>query len=265
MIKNFIDAGHGGKDSGAIGLNNIYESHIVLDICRKIDAYMKPSEIENHMSRSTDKYLTLNERTNKSNKLCANTQVSVHCNSATNPDGKGLEIFYMSSSGKRLARCILDELKKDGLYTKLRGDGGLKTANHHMNREAKATSCLIELGFITNSQDYKLITENKDRFAKAIAKGICKYHGVSFNYESVFISQSTSLIKYKNGNYNRKARTTANLNIRMERSTSSKIIKTLPKGTILEVNYCLDNWFSTYDYKYNNKPCYVFGDYIELI
>ena len=113
MIKNFIDAGHGGKDSGAIGLNNIYESHIVLDICRKIDAYMKPSEIENHMSRSTDKYLTLNERTNKSNKLCANTQVSVHCNSATNPDGKGLEIFYMSSSGKRLARCILDELKKD--------------------------------------------------------------------------------------------------------------------------------------------------------
>lgn len=264
MIKNFIDAGHGGKDSGAIGLNNIYESHIVLDICRKIDAYLKPSKIENHMSRSTDIYLTLSERTNKSNKLYANTQVSVHCNSATNPDGKGLEIFYMSSNGKKLASCILDELKKDGLYTKLR-DGGLKTANHHMNREAKATSCLIELGFITNVQDYKLITENKDRFAKAIANGICKYHGISFNDKSPSTSQSKPLIKYKNGDYNSKARTTANLNIRTERNTSSKIIKTLPKGTILEVNYCLDNWFSTYDYKYNNKPCYVFGDYIELI
>ena len=55
-----------------------------------------------------DSYLTLNERTNKSNKLCANTQVSVHCNSATNPDGKGLEIFYMSSNGKKLASCILE-------------------------------------------------------------------------------------------------------------------------------------------------------------
>ena len=58
---------------------------------------------------------------------------------------------------------------------------------------------------------------------------------------------------------------TANLNIRNERSTSSKIIKTIPKGTVLEVNYCLNNWFSTYDYKYNNKPCYVSADYIELI
>ena len=76
---------------------------------------------------------------------------------------------------------------------------------------------------------------------------------------------SNSSIKYKNGDYNRKARTTANLNIRNERSTSSKIIKTIPKGTVLEVNYCLNNWFSTYDYKYNNKPCYVSANYIELI
>ena len=76
---------------------------------------------------------------------------------------------------------------------------------------------------------------------------------------------SNSSIKYKNGDYNRKARTTANLNIRTERNTSSKIVKTIPKGTILEVNYCLNNWFSTYDYKYNNKPCYVSANYIELI
>lgn len=78
-------------------------------------------------------------------------------------------------------------------------------------------------------------------------------------------SVSSASNKYKNGDYNRKARTTANLNIRTERNTSSKIVKTIPKGTILEVNYCLSNWFSTYDYKYNNKPCYVSGDYIEFI
>lgn len=78
-------------------------------------------------------------------------------------------------------------------------------------------------------------------------------------------SQGSSTIKFKNGDYNKKARTIANLNIRTERNTSSKIVKTIPKGTTLEVNYCLNNWFSTYDYKYNNKPCYVSGDYIELI
>ena len=78
-------------------------------------------------------------------------------------------------------------------------------------------------------------------------------------------STSNISTKYKNGDYNRKARTTANLNIRTERNTSSKIVKTIPKGTTLTVNYCLDNWFSTYDYKYNNKPCYVSGDYLELL
>ena len=78
-------------------------------------------------------------------------------------------------------------------------------------------------------------------------------------------STSNTSNKYKNGDYNRKARTTSNLNIRTERNTTSKIVKTIPKGAILEVNYCLNNWFSTYDYKYNNKPCYVSGDYIELI
>ena len=76
---------------------------------------------------------------------------------------------------------------------------------------------------------------------------------------------SNNANKYKNGDYNRKARTTANLNVRTERNTSSKIVKTIPKGTILEVNYCLNNWFSTYDYKYDGKPCHVSGDYIELI
>ncbi len=79
------------------------------------------------------------------------------------------------------------------------------------------------------------------------------------------LSTSNSSNKYKNGDYNRKARTTANLNVRTERNTSSKIVKTIPKGTILEVNYCLSNWFSTYDYKYNNQQCYVYGDYIEFI
>ncbi len=58
---------------------------------------------------------------------------------------------------------------------------------------------------------------------------------------------------------------TLQINIKMDRDTSSKIVKTIPKGTILEVNYCLNNWFSTYDYKYNGKPCYVSGDFLELI
>ena len=68
--------------------------------------------------------------------------------------------------------------------------------------------------------------------------------------------------KYANGTYNKKARTTANLNLRKGRGTDFDIIQVIPKGTTLTVSYCLNNWFSTYDF---GTVGYVSGDYIELI
>lgn len=179
--KNTIDAGHGGNDSGAIGLNKTKESNIALDVAKKIDSYLKKCAIENNMTRTTDTTLSLAARTNTSNNNGSNTFVSVHCNSYNDPNAHGLEILYMSDAGKRLSEMILEELKKDNLYIKIREGGkGIKYQNTHVCRETKAVACLVEMGFITNKKDYDLIVNNKDRFAKAIAKGICKYNGVAF-------------------------------------------------------------------------------------
>ena len=75
-----------------------------------------------------------------------------------------------------------------------------------------------------------------------------------------------SNVKYKNGDYNRKAKVTASsLNVRAGRPGTSKyntIYGTLPRGKVITVWYCLDNWFSI---SYNGKTAYISGDYIEFI
>lgn len=73
-------------------------------------------------------------------------------------------------------------------------------------------------------------------------------------------------VKHKNGDYNRKAKVTASsLNVRAGRPGTSKyntIYGTLPRGKVVTVWYCLNNWFSI---SYNGKTAYISGDYIEFI
>lgn len=262
MKKNFLDIGHGGNDSGAIGLNKIKEADIVLEIGKMVHNYLKPCDIENKLSRDKDITLSLSARTNASNKWGADTLVSLHCNSYKYKNAHGLEILYMSANGKKLAEYILEELKKEGLYTKLR-DGGVKYQNLHMNRESKATSCLLEMGFITNKDDYSLIMNNKSKFAKCIAKGICKYNKVDFKESS----NSNSNTAFKNGNYKGRTAivTTDVLNVRHDRGTEHEVIAKLKKGQKVKLNYCLNKWVSIEGYKGNKGLGYIHTDYIKLI
>ncbi|CEN86364.1 N-acetylmuramoyl-L-alanine amidase family protein [Paraclostridium sordellii] len=183
MKTNMIDAGHGGYDSGAPGLHGCLEKDIVLEVSNRVNSYLKTQDIKNINTRTTDVFVSLNERSNKANNLGVNSFVSIHCNSSDNPKAHGLEIFCYKFKYRHLADCILQELKNENLYTQLR-DGGVKEGNLHVVRETNMPACLVELGFITNEEDYNLIMNNKDRFAKAIAKGICKFNGVTWKESS---------------------------------------------------------------------------------
>lgn len=266
MRKNMTDAGHGGYDSGAPGLYGCLEKDIVLDISKRVDAYLKIQEIENILTRNTDVFLSLNERSNKANSLGVNSFVSIHCNSSDNPKAHGLEIFCYKFKYRHLADCILQELKSEKLYTQLRSEG-VKEGNLHVVRETNMDACLVELGFITNEEDYNLIMNNKERFAKAIAKGICKFNGVTWKEKNV----SSTLESFKNGSYSgKKARVIADvLNVRYDRwingISEPKIIGKLKKGDIVELEYCLNGWVSIKEFKGNKGLGYVNGKYLSLI
>lgn len=268
MKKNFTDVGHGGNDSGAIGLNKTEEADIVLEVGKMVNDYLKPCNIENRLSRDKDITLSLTARTNASNSWGADTLVSIHCNSYKEKSAHGLEILYMSDNGKELAKCILEELKKEGLYTRLReGNTGLKYQNTHMNRESKATSCLIEMGFITNEDDYKLIMNNKKKFAKCIAKGICKYNKVTFKESNSSSTSSSTSSTFKNGDYTGRTAivNTDVLNVRYDRGTDHKIIGQLKRGQKVKLNYCLNKWISIEGFKGNKGLGYIHTDYIKLV
>ncbi|MCG4735130.1 N-acetylmuramoyl-L-alanine amidase, partial [Casaltella massiliensis] len=59
MKKVYIDLGHGGNDSGAIGVNNILEKDIVLSIGKKLEQKLKNCDLDIKMSRSNDTFKTL--------------------------------------------------------------------------------------------------------------------------------------------------------------------------------------------------------------
>lgn len=127
-------------------------------------------------SRTTDKYVSLSKRASDANKAGADVFVSIHLNAARS-SVRGFEIFHYpgSSAGRRLATSVHDAvLRNKSLVAR---DRGIKTANFAVLRLTNMPSALVELGFITNALDARLLKSKQDEFAKQIAEGIRKIVG----------------------------------------------------------------------------------------
>lgn len=170
MVKIYIDPGHGGKDPGAAG-NGIKEKDIVLDICKRIETGLRIYEdVEVMLSRKTDVFVTLEDRTKEANQMDADVLLSVHCNSATAAAAKGFEIYvYPGSNAATIAfqNVMHNEIMKV-LGNKIE-DRGKKQKNLHMLRESKMKALLSENLFISNPADAALL-EQAD-FRQKIAQG----------------------------------------------------------------------------------------------
>lgn len=176
MKKVYIDSGHGGTDSGAVGVRNVLEKNIVLSVGKKVEAKLKNCGVEVRMSRATDIFKTLEYRSSDANNWGADCFVSIHCNSF-NQVAKGIETYCYKFKYRKLADCVHAEMVNAKLYTLNRG---VKEGNLHVVRETNMPACLVELGFIDNVEDIKLLENKQEEFATAIAKGICKFLGVEY-------------------------------------------------------------------------------------
>lgn len=114
--KVFIDPGHGGSDSGAIGVNNLYEKNITLQISKKVETLLKNQGIEVKLSRDSDKYLSLDERTSSANLWKADCFVAIHCN-AFNESARGIETFSSSSTTNDLATLVHSQVLDTKAFT----------------------------------------------------------------------------------------------------------------------------------------------------
>lgn len=184
-FKLFLDAGHGGHDSGAVG-HGLKEKDIVLDVCQRVDNYLSKQypDIECLLSRNDDTFVELRDRTSKANRLKSDCLVSVHVNSASAASANGFESFIYTTDDEITKSYALQQKlhkKLADLWTsKGRRDRGKKKANFHMVREFKGAAVLVELGFIVNDKDAALLKSDAflQQNAEEIADAVAEYAGV---------------------------------------------------------------------------------------
>ena len=177
----YIDPGHGGSDPGSIG-NGLQEKNVNLEIAKRVKKLLLNEGFDVIMSRETDVYIPLPERTKKANESFAHIYVSIHINSHHDSSANGVETWWYSkgpypTESKKLANELQKELAKN---TKM-NNRGVKDGNLHVNRESQMPSALVEVGFISNKSDANKLKQSSflDKVAKAIVNGIKNYFGLN--------------------------------------------------------------------------------------
>ncbi|WP_338842002.1 N-acetylmuramoyl-L-alanine amidase [Paenibacillus glucanolyticus] len=191
-----IDVGHGGKDPGASG-NGLQEKNIVLSLALEIKKQLERDYggVQVELSRSTDVFLELKERTDAANKAGADLLVSIHCNAGGGAGGFESFRYTNASAASRSLQNVLHTeimaaLKPFGVI-----DRGQKAANLHMCRESKMPAVLTENLFIDVVTDAAKLKRQDviDALIAGHVVGIAKYLGLRKKEEAVTVGDKVNV------------------------------------------------------------------------
>ncbi|MGA7828319.1 MAG: N-acetylmuramoyl-L-alanine amidase [Geobacteraceae bacterium] len=205
-----VDPGHGGHDPGAMGADGLMEKDIVLSIGLKVARQLREKlGLDVVMTRSTDVFIPLEERTAIANKVNADLFISIHANASLNKSASGIETYYLNlaktdkavhvaarenntslekvgvlqtilfelmanykiNDSARLADEVQKSLvgKVGNKYNGIK-NLGVKQGPFYVLLGATMPSILVETAFVTNDHDAKLLTD--DDYQEATAAGI---------------------------------------------------------------------------------------------
>jgi N-acetylmuramoyl-L-alanine amidase len=174
-----IDPGHGGKDSGAIGLGGLREVDVILPIAKRVASILESRGYATKLTRDSDYFVGLDDRVDMANRYDATIFVSIHANSIDGrPDVNGLETYYYGSEGAKLAevvhRNVLSAVTQRGFYL---GDRNIRSARFLVLRKSRIPAILVETGYLTNEAEVARLRRDDYRAVEAegIAKGIMEY------------------------------------------------------------------------------------------
>lgn len=212
-----IDPGHGGKDPGAIGSSGLQEKDIVLRLSKYLREELEKQGFSDiHFTRSSDKFLPLEERTAIANAKKADLFISVHVNAEPQSIARGIETYFLNfatdesamrtaalenavstkkiaqlkdilndiitnnkiDESKRLAGFVQKSMVKNAKKkNKTVKDHGVKQAPFFVLIGAQMPAVLVEVSFISNQHDEKLLSDNTylRLLARGIADGVKNY------------------------------------------------------------------------------------------
>lgn len=217
-----LDPGHGGNDSGAIGVNNVYEKNLTLKIAQYCKQELEKYNCHVVMTRTGDTNPSLEERADYAKSQGAQYLISIHLNSAAGGGAVGAEVYYpnthwrpdISQNGKNVAQAIQSQLVSLGLYDRgikfrtidtniypdpFRYDDSSVADYYGIIRNAKyngLTGMIIEHCFINNVSDYNNYLNSDAKLQKlgvADANGIVSALGLTKASENSVVSSSPSI------------------------------------------------------------------------
>ena len=167
-----VDAGHGGKDSGAYRRYGPPEKMVALDVAQRLEKKLRESQIKTVMTRDSDVFIPLNDRVAIENKQKSAVFVSIHFNDSRKRRARGFETYYHSGASFDLANRIQQKL----MTIPNSSNGGVHTANFRVLRLADCPAVLVECGYLSNrsegnqARDWEYRELLADRIAEAVVE-----------------------------------------------------------------------------------------------
>jgi len=182
-----VDAGHGGKDSGAYRRFGPPEKTATLDVAQRLSGKLRESELQVVMTRSDDTFIPLDTRVEIENRIKNSIFVSIHFNDSRKRGIKGYETYYHSAFAAELARRVQSKL------CTLKGavNRGVHVANFRVLRNATYPAVLVECGYLSNrSEGYEARSEDyREQLADKIAEAIVEERFGAGVYRSASAAQ----------------------------------------------------------------------------
>ncbi len=207
-----VDAGHGGKDPGAVS-GGKQEKDATLAVAKKLGSILASMGFTVYLTRDDDRFITLKQRTQIADKKDAKIFVSLHCNALTDESYSGVETYFLQNSKDAKSQAIAarenasvlqgtdSKSKQVILDTVLSGpkivlsnklaidvqnsiigsmsvrDDGVRSAPFWVLVGASRPSILVEMGYITNPAERERLFDSsyQSQLANAIANGIVRY------------------------------------------------------------------------------------------
>ncbi|MGP0129032.1 MAG: N-acetylmuramoyl-L-alanine amidase [cyanobacterium endosymbiont of Rhopalodia musculus] len=168
-----IDPGHGGKDPGAVGLRGLEEKNVILPISLDVSRLLQEQGVQVKLTRNADYFVSLRGRADLANRVGADIFVSIHANAVGGSRShiNGVEVFYYGH--KDLSEAIHSSIVRSVNVD----DRGVKKGRFYVLRKSGMPASLVEVGFVTGTEDNRKLSNPAYRLkmAQAIAQGILDY------------------------------------------------------------------------------------------
>lgn len=167
-----IDVSHGGHDKGTY-IDETTEKEIVLKIANRVKELYKSTNTEIFLTRNSDEFITLKSRVKIINSLSPEYLISIHISANNDEDVNGFDLYTSTKNSFSIESNSLAERIKKTLQKSVTTNE-IKNANFYIIKNVDCPAALIDLGFLTNNEDRRLLTSEKgqEKIAKAIVESL---------------------------------------------------------------------------------------------